>query len=440
MSAPVTFKSFVRSLAAIVGGLVAVFAVADLVTRPWTLQAQLPPLLLLLVGGSVFAGSCLRGAARAKIIALMLSILVGLYGWELYLTLSLLWMERAVNPEHDRRTTHEVVLDLRREGDTTAGPIVYPSLILYYRDALPVAVRAIMASELLPLGGLSGRTTVLCNESGKYAIYRADEHGFRNPMGAWRVPPRIAVVGDSFSHGQCVDDGEDWVGVMRRSVPQILNLSMGGDGPLFMLATIREYLRVLKPPILIWQYLEGHETRIRLELQVPILKRYLEESSYSQGLAGRQAEIDALAEKIVAQAEPAESGPLFRLNNVVRLRSLRNAISPPPSPSGPAELSLLARILQDAKSTVESWGGKMYFVYLPGYSSLQPGPPSGYASHDQVLALVKDLELDVVDLDPVFRSHPDPLSLFPYRRSNHYNAAGYALVADTVLKSIPVSR
>jgi hypothetical protein len=436
----VTFKSLLRSLAAIVGGLVAVFALVDLVTRPWTLQAQLPPLVLLLVGGSVFAGSYLRGAARAKIIALMLSILVGLYGWELYLTLRLVWMERATNAEHDRRTRHEVVLDLRREGDTGAVPIVYPSLILYYRHALPVPVRAIMASELLPLGGLSGRTTVLCNESGKYAIYRADEHGFRNPMSAWRVPPRIAVVGDSFSHGQCVDDGEDWVGVMRRSVPQILNLSMGGDGPLFMLATIREYLRVLKPPILIWQYLEGHETRIPLELQVPILKRYLEEPSYSQGLAGRQAEIDALAEKIVEKAEPAESGALFILNNVVRLRSLRSAVSPPPSPSGPAELSLLARILQDAKSTVESWGGKMYFLYLPGYGGLQPGAPSHYASHDQVLALVKDLELDVVDLYPVFRSHPDPPSLFPYRRTNHYNAAGYALVADTVRKSIPISR
>ena len=31
----------------------------------------------------------------------------------------------------------------------------------------------------------------------------------------------------------------------------------------------------------------------------------------------------------------------------------------------------------------------------------------------------------------------DPLSLFPYRRNNHYNVTGSALVADTVLKSLP---
>jgi hypothetical protein len=438
-----TFKPHGRTLAAILAVFVAGFGLVDLVNGPGNLQAQLPALVLLLIGGSVFAASRLRGAARAKIVVVLLSVLVGLYAWELFLTLSL---PRRMDPNYDRRTKREVVLDLRLQGDTAAVPIAYPSFLIYYPRTIPKPVRQIMATGLLPLGGLSDRTTVLCNESGKYAIYRADEHGFRNPAGAWRVAPRVAVVGDSFSHGQCVDDGEDWVGVIRRSVPQTLNLGMGGDGPLFMLAKIREYLRALKSPILIWQYLEGHDTRIRGELRVPILKRYLEETSYSQGLAGRQAEIDAMVEKVtewaLAESEAAESGVLFELKNVLLLTSVANAISPPALPAaGPHELALLARILREAKNMVESWGGKMYFVYLPAYRGLQPGPPpSHYASHDQVLALVKDLELDVVDLDPVFRNHPDPLSLFPYRRNNHYNAAGYALVADTLLKRIPVSR
>jgi hypothetical protein len=318
---------------------------------------------------------------------------------------------------------------------------VYPSALLYFPHEIPEPTREIIAKQLLPLGGLSRRTTVLCNENGKYAIYTADEHGFRNPSGAWLVPPRIAIVGDSFSHGQCVDDGSDWAGLLRRSVPQVLNLGMGGNGPLFMLAAIHEYLRALKPPVLIWQYLEGHDTRIRRELEVPILLRYLEEPEYSQGLAGRQADIDAMVQKVVdwrfEQPEPTTSGPLVELNNVLRLRSLGNALGPLAGPSaGQPELNLLARILRDAKRTVESWGGKMYFVYLPGYGGLQSAGPNRYASHDQILSLVNDLKLDVVDLYPVFRSHPDPPSLFPYRRSNHYNAAGYALVADAVLGSL----
>ena len=50
----------------------------------------------------------------------------------------------------------------------------------------------------------------------------------------------------------------------------------------------------------------------------------------------------------------------------------------------------------------------------------------------QVLKLINDINIPIIDIHKVFYSHPDPLSLFPFRSQNHYNSNGYALVAKTI--------
>ena len=44
---------------------------------------------------------------------------------------------------------------------------------------------AVDGAEILPLSGISNRVTVLCNETGKYAIYDSDQRGFHNPKTIW---------------------------------------------------------------------------------------------------------------------------------------------------------------------------------------------------------------------------------------------------------------
>jgi hypothetical protein len=384
--------------------------------------------------------------AGVMIVISVLSVLAALYVAEAWLQLSPpAGRKIEYTADHDRRSKRDVVFDLRRQGDGGAVPMVYPSFLVHFPDSYPPELRDTFSHRLLPLGGLSNRTTVLCNEGGQWAVYRADEHGFRNPPGSWRAPPRVAIVGDSFSHGNCVSDGEDWAGALRKSMPGVLNLGMGGNGPLFMLATIREYLRPLKPRVVIWQYLESHETRIPGELKVPLLQRYLGDAGFSQNLGARQPEIDAMLEKLVEGAirEPDRAAPSRSLDwrKLARLRTLRDALRHrgAPAASRPAQPNLadLARILQEAKRTVESWGGRFVFLYLPTHLGLQAGPPPAhYASREQVLALAASLKLEVIDVDAAMRASPDPLAFFPYRADYHYNAAGYSLVADTVLKRL----
>jgi hypothetical protein len=60
----------------------------------------------------------------------------------------------------------------------------------------------------------------------------------------------------------------------------------------------------------------------------------------------------------------------------------------------------------------------------------------GKVNRDEVLTIVRDVGIPLVDLDPTFQVHGDPLSLFPFRRAGHYNEVGHRLVAEAVLKAV----
>ena len=85
----------------------------------------------------------------------------------------------------------------------------------------------------------------------------------------------------------------------------------------------------------------------------------------------------------------------------------------------------------------------MYFVYLPSFHS-QTSPV--YANHytfseerDRKIVMQTATELDIPIIDihnEVFKTHPDPLSLFPFRIPGHYNAEGYRLVAEAIVKQL----
>ena len=67
---------------------------------------------------------------------------------------------------------------------------------------------------------------------------------------------------------------------------------MRGNGPLFELAQIKEYLPALKPKIVLWFYYEGNDlSNLKIEKQSALLRRYLE-GGFTQNLLDRQADID----------------------------------------------------------------------------------------------------------------------------------------------------
>lgn len=75
------------------------------------------------------------------------------------------------------------------------------------------------------------------------------------------------------------------------------------------------------------------------------------------------------------------------------------------------------------------------FVYLPTWERYRL-PELASKDRDNVLGIARRLKLDVMDMHEVFVTHPDPLSLFPFRRYAHYNEAGHKLVGEEVLRQL----
>jgi hypothetical protein len=293
----------------------------------------------------------------------------------------------------------------------------------------------------------------MCNESGEYGLYLADEHGFNNPLGLY-APGEVDIVliGDSFTHGSCVSAGEDIASHLRSRGKKAINLGYSGKGPLLELATLQEYAEPLKPAVVLWVYYEENDLEdIVIEQQAEILLSYLKRD-FSQNLFNRQAEIDtALAsylDKVVAEikekrTEDSQLSLNTQLTKVIRLYNLRrlltnifSASTPPPPPS-----PLFEEVLKEARDRTAAWGGRLYFVYLPAWQRYGTKVDSGTAFHrDEVLSVVAKLGIPLMDMHEVISQHPDPLSLFPFRLYGHYISEGYELIALNIQAYLEADR
>ena len=50
-----------------------------------------------------------------------------------------------------------------------------------------------------------------------------------------------------------------FVALIRDRHPGTVNLGIGGNGPLMMLAGLKEYLAALRPRVVLWFYFEGND-------------------------------------------------------------------------------------------------------------------------------------------------------------------------------------
>ena len=341
------------------------------------------------------------------------------------------------------------------------------ALLEEQNDGTMKSLISINGAEVLPLAGMANKLVVVCNEGGQFLTYRSDQHGFNNPQQVWHTPIDIVAVGDSFTQGWCVAPNSNFVSLIRQRYPGTLNLGIEGNGPLTMLATLKEYAEIVRPKLVLWFYFEGNDLQdLNKERQSPLLNRYLTTNEFSQHLSSRQAEIDhALSayldtvtnknqllvkleeiSEVIADADKLPGA----LENIAKLSQLRQRLglvygvtinaSPEvelnePSSQPVLEIDLLYEILSRAKKLVSEWGGNLYFVYLPARTRYVQGQEVNMRRY-AVLRTVSKAGVPVIDMHPVFMARKDPLSLFPLRISDHYNEEGNRLVAEEVLRSI----
>jgi hypothetical protein len=366
----------------------------------------------------------------------------------------------------DTRGAEEFMASLQKK-EVDAIPVITPSnhLFLERPDGSISSKASINGVEVMPLAGASLRTTLLCNENGEWITYRADAKGFNNPSDAWELGSvEIAAVGDSFVHGYCVPPGKSFVDLIRQQYPRTINLGIAGDGPLLMLATQSQYLPPVRPKVVLWFYFEGNDLEdLQRERRSALLMRYLNEGFVQNSLAQQQdvdrailAEVPNLEALAVERARSFERAqrPLTRMTgwtlNVAKLTALRQRLGLLSRPETHerevvtdfqgTNLEVFRQILTQAKRRAERWGGVVQFVYLPDWERFtRRFRTLGDTKRDDVLRIVSELGIPIIDAEPAFRAHGDPLSLFPFREPGHYTEAGHRVIAEEVLRRLQAS-
>ena len=379
----------------------------------------------------------------------------------------------------DKRTGFEVVRDYRSRGIDA-----YPAFMVNGRQEW--GVKSVRDGQIWPLGGHSNKLIVHCNESGYWSIYHSDEKGFNNPPGSWELLSKektdYLLLGDSFVHGACVGENEDYGAILRSYSKNVVNLGQRGNGPLLNLAGLIEYGIEIKPSKILWFYTEGNDLKnLRAEAQNPFISRYLLDG-FGQRLSARVEEVDKIVHKMtnkhwarIDELEKTKISSMFKY--WASLRSIRQRFGlelPRKGHEGAkkiknairlleagesnldvdrsdqdkrqseteledrytSEITLFREILLKAKSISTKWDGEIVFVYMPsGERFLDKLRPPG-SLKDFVIEMVSSTGIQVIDLVPAFYALNDPMEAFPFRRGGHYNSKGYAISGEYLFKKL----
>ncbi len=379
---------------------------------------------------------------KPLIIISSFSLIIGLYCVEIFL-FSNIFQEnknkKRIN--YDTRVTSEILEEYKDYDPVSQLP---PSHYLKYKHK--------NKNTIFPVGGISNKLTVFCNESGKWSIYRSDRHGFNNPDYVWDYESiDIIFSGDSFAHGACVDPDNDIGENLRKLGKNTINLAYSGNGPLIQHASIIEFTKKYKPKIVLWFFYEGNDLSdlaTSYSYEENIFKKYLSKN-FSQNLANRQSEVDEVLktffkneymERIIyfdkKQKKLEEKGitnadDLWDYKKSLKLYKIREFFKLAKFSYPQSDYDRLQKILKIHKEYLDSNKIDLYFVYLPRFSYTIKYTDA--FEKNKIIKLVQDLNINIIDIDKlVFKKHKDPLSLFPYRKKNHYNEEGYKLISEEI--------
>ncbi len=374
---------------------------------------------------------------KEYLIITVISLVIGIYFFEVYLSLygiekqlhkKVKIFESETKKKYDTRTKFEVYNDLKKNEKDI-------KLALFGQYHLG------QSYQLYPLSGISNSKTIHCNENGYYSIYQSDRYGFNNPDSEWDSKNiEYLLVGDSFTHGACVNKPNDISSNLRiLSNQSVLNLGYSGNGPLIKYATLREYLNPNVKKVL-WLYYDGNDLQdLYREINDKKLKKYLNSINFSQKLKFKQNEIDKLGNEIIHtklnDEKKLKKKEFFKLTNLRKKLNyfLPKNLRPADNFYPVTDISELKKILKMTKELTLKNNSKLYFVFLPEYKNLESKNDGKY--YKLIKEITNELDIPFIDIyEDVFRKEDNPLSLFPFELFGHYNIEGYKKTAKSIYK------
>lgn len=144
--------------------------------------------------------------------------------------------------------------------------------------------------QILPLSGYHNSWTLLCLDGNKPIYYKSDENGFNNQSGN---DSNILLLGDSYIQGMCVDNEKNIKSLfINKKNLKTSAIGIGGHGPLFSLAILKEYGEYYQHKKLIYFITPDNDFYdLKNEIKNPILLNYLNDKFFTQNLIEKKDDI-----------------------------------------------------------------------------------------------------------------------------------------------------
>ena len=229
--------------------------------------------------------------------------------------------ERTSDKPFDKRTPYQILMDKKADPDTVL--VISPQHHL--KDGENITLFTCLVSP----------TKQFIATKMVYSGYTSDRYGFNNPNAEWdKVAIDYLLIGDSFTHGACVDRPFDIASNLRNfSGKSVLNLGFAGNGPLAEYATLKEYYNP-KIKKIVWIYFEGNDIGdLQRELKIKTLERYIKDKDFKQNLINKQPMIDKSIREMLQkfQASIAMKKKInfnyLKIINFIKLTETRKVIS-----------------------------------------------------------------------------------------------------------------
>jgi len=270
---------------------------------------------------------------------------------------------------------------------------------------------------------------------GNMFFFQSDEYGFINPHNQHTNRINAVLIGDSFTAGTCVNPEDSASGILNRSKHKVLNLGVPGTGAYIQYAIFSEYAVPLKPKNIFWIYFEGNDLQdTERESGYKILNAYVDED-FTQKLITKQLDIDDslnqyLSNRVRSIGDEKNGNPFKEILRLQRITALLNI--KPTKYSSTRVLTKLEKILLKVKTVTDTWGGSVYFVYLPEWSRYASNWKDSEKYRGDVLRIATSVGFEIVDMDESIRKLDDPLAIFPFKKPGHYNESGYQLLGNAI--------
>ena len=394
---------------------------------------------------------------QSLLILIIYSIIISVYSFELFITfkqfkipilnnIPLKVLADKKNLDWDKRTPYEFYNDLKTK-NPNLFPNYYPSQLLEETNYQGLKYQN---DFILPLGGISDSYSFMGNELGFYPVFKNDKFGFKNDNNDYSKNIDFVLIGDSFIEGCCTKFEDTISANLQKKGYKTLSFGKSGAGPLTEFAIVREYLnsKIINYKNLIWFFYPNDVDELKKELNSNILKRYLDDDNFNQGLASKQEIINnKLKEYILIkelekyeQLSNSENQNVLNENpkakrldliNLIKLYNVRNSFNLHPNTT---ELKKFEDIIYNVKNITHENEANFIFVYIPHINKISSG--HNYQYKKFIFQSLKDLDIKPIDLTVGINNIDNPLSLWPFECCGHFNEKGTKLVSDILVDKI----